>query len=68
MREISTWRQVIAARSTGSTMAKNMIVATPAAKNEGQTTAPMRDAMFDFDQLNALIGTPELLALGRRYE
>ncbi|MCZ4315786.1 isocitrate lyase/PEP mutase family protein [Comamonadaceae bacterium G21597-S1] len=33
-----------------------------------QTTAPMRDAMFDFDQLNALIGTPELLALGRRYE
>ena len=32
------------------------------------TTAPMRDAMFDFDQLNALIGTPELLALGRRYE
>lgn len=33
-----------------------------------QTTAPMQDAMFDFDQLNALIGTPELLALGQRYE
>jgi 2-methylisocitrate lyase-like PEP mutase family enzyme len=33
-----------------------------------QSTAPMREAMFDFDQLNALIGTPELLAQGRRYE
>ena len=32
-----------------------------------QTTAPMRDAMLDFDQLNALIGTPELLALGEKY-
>jgi 2-methylisocitrate lyase-like PEP mutase family enzyme len=32
-----------------------------------QTTAPMRDAMLDFDQLNALIGTPELLALGLTY-
>jgi 2-methylisocitrate lyase-like PEP mutase family enzyme len=33
-----------------------------------QTTAPMQHAMLDFEQLNALIGTPELLALGRRYE
>ena len=32
-----------------------------------QTTLPMRDAMLDFDQLNTLIGTPELLALGERY-
>ena len=32
-----------------------------------QTTLPMRDAMLDFDQLNALIGTPELLALGDKY-
>jgi 2-methylisocitrate lyase-like PEP mutase family enzyme len=32
------------------------------------TTAPMKESMLDFDQLNALIGTPELLALGRRYE
>ena len=31
------------------------------------TTAPWRDRMLDFDGLNALIGTPELLALGRRY-
>jgi 2-methylisocitrate lyase-like PEP mutase family enzyme len=32
------------------------------------TTAPQRDAMLDFDALNALLGTPELLALGRRYD
>ena len=32
------------------------------------TTAPYRDRMLDFDQLNALIGTPELLALGKRYD
>ena len=31
------------------------------------STAPMRDRMLDFDGLNALIGTPELLALGKRY-
>ena len=35
-------------------------------KAEG-STLPMRDEMLDFDQLNALIGTPELLALGSRY-
>ncbi|MET0508908.1 MAG: oxaloacetate decarboxylase [Burkholderiaceae bacterium] len=32
------------------------------------TTAPMRDQMLDFDGLNALIGTPELVERGRRYE
>jgi len=32
-----------------------------------QTTTPMQDQMLDFDQLNELIGTPELLALGQRY-
>jgi 2-methylisocitrate lyase-like PEP mutase family enzyme len=36
--------------------------------HEHGTTAPWRDAMLDFDQLNALIGTPELLALGKQYE
>ncbi|ANN75906.1 isocitrate lyase/PEP mutase family protein [Bordetella flabilis] len=36
--------------------------------HEHGTTAPWRDAMLDFDQLNALIGTPELLALGKKYE
>lgn len=33
-----------------------------------QSTLPMQSAMLDFDQLNAVIGTPELLALGQRYE
>ena len=32
------------------------------------TTAPWRERMLDFDGLNALIGTPELLAAGKRYE
>ena len=32
------------------------------------TTAPFRDRMLDFDALNALIGTPELLAQGKRYD
>ncbi|WP_447919340.1 isocitrate lyase/PEP mutase family protein [Achromobacter aegrifaciens] len=32
------------------------------------TTAPWREGMLDFDGLNAVIGTPELLARGRRYE
>jgi 2-methylisocitrate lyase-like PEP mutase family enzyme len=31
------------------------------------STAPWRDRMLDFDGLNALIGTPELLALGKHY-
>ncbi|KIQ96267.1 oxaloacetate decarboxylase [Lysobacter sp. A03] len=33
-----------------------------------RSTAPFKDAMLDFDQLNELIGTPELLALGQQYE
>ncbi|WP_296554619.1 isocitrate lyase/phosphoenolpyruvate mutase family protein [Pigmentiphaga sp.] len=31
------------------------------------TTAPWRDRMLDFDELNALIGTPELMRLGSVY-
>ena len=33
-----------------------------------QTTAPWREQMLDFDGLNTLIGTPELMARGRDYE
>ena len=33
-----------------------------------QTTAPFKDQMLDFDGLNAVIGTPELMELGQRYE
>jgi 2-methylisocitrate lyase-like PEP mutase family enzyme len=32
------------------------------------TTEPFRSRMLDFDGLNALIGTPEMIALGKRYE
>ncbi len=32
------------------------------------TTEPHRAHMLDFDGLNRLIGTPEMIALGRRYE
>ena len=32
------------------------------------TTLPWQDRMLDFDGLNRLIGTPQLLAAGKRYE
>jgi 2-methylisocitrate lyase-like PEP mutase family enzyme len=32
------------------------------------TTAPFAGEMLDFDRLNALIGTPELLSRGKKYE
>jgi 2-methylisocitrate lyase-like PEP mutase family enzyme len=32
------------------------------------TTEAFRKDMFDFDALNAIIGTPEMLELGRTYE
>ena len=32
------------------------------------STTPWRDRMLDFDGLNGVIGTPDLLAAGRRYE
>ena len=35
---------------------------------EHQTTAPWKDKMLDFDGLNSVIETPELLAQGKRYE
>jgi len=32
------------------------------------TTEPFRARMLDFDRLNAVVGTPDMIALGRRYE
>ena len=32
------------------------------------TTEPFRARMLDFDGLNALIGTPDMIARGKRYE
>lgn len=34
----------------------------------GGTSEPFRSRMLDFTSLNQLIGTPEMLALGKRYE
>ena len=39
-----------------------------ASLQQHQTTLPWQDCMLDFDGLNDVIGTPDLLALGRRYE
>jgi 2-methylisocitrate lyase-like PEP mutase family enzyme len=39
-----------------------------ASLHRDQTTAPWQSRMLDFDGLNRLIGTPELLETGRRYE
>jgi 2-methylisocitrate lyase-like PEP mutase family enzyme len=33
----------------------------------GGSTEAFRPRMFDFDALNALIGTPDMLARGKRY-
>ena len=39
-----------------------------ASLREHGSTKPFADRMFDFDGLNAQIGTGEMLALGRRYD
>ena len=39
-----------------------------ASLHQHQTTAPWQASMLDFDGLNAVIGTPELLATGRSFE
>jgi 2-methylisocitrate lyase-like PEP mutase family enzyme len=38
-----------------------------ASLRQHQTTLPWQDRMVDFDGLNAVIGTPELLAIAQRY-
>ncbi len=39
-----------------------------ASLHQHQTTLPWQSKMLDFDGLNAVIGTPELLAQGQRYD
>lgn len=39
-----------------------------ASLNANQTTLPWQNQMLDFDGLNAVIGTPALLAQGKQYE
>lgn len=36
--------------------------------HQHRTTLPWQDRMLDFDALNEVIGTPELMALGQKYE
>jgi len=52
-----------AARAVAHTLQRHY-----AALQRDGTTASMREDMLDFDGLNALIGTPELLAAGKNYE
>ena len=42
-------------------------VAPPAPGDRLAPTAPLQPDMLDFDGLNGVIGTPELLAKGQRY-
>jgi hypothetical protein len=39
-----------------------------ASLHQHRSTVPWRDRMLDFQQINAVIGTPELLEHGKRYE
>ena len=39
-----------------------------ASLHKHRTNAPFRDRMFDFSGLNELIGTPEMIARGKRYQ
>jgi len=39
-----------------------------ASLREHGTTAPVREAMLDFDELQELLGTADMLATGKRYE
>ena len=39
-----------------------------ASLHQHQTTLPWQEQMLDFDGLNAVIGTPDLLAQGKKYE
>jgi hypothetical protein len=40
----------------------------PCAQPYSSTTAPFAKNMLDFERLNSLIGTPDLLARGKKYE
>jgi len=61
------YRIVIFPGGTARFVAKQLGDYYSSLKKHG-TTQPLKASMYDFDQLNALIGTPELLEKGRRYE
>lgn len=39
-----------------------------ASLHQHRSTIPMRETMLDFDSLNEVLGTPELLAIGKKFE
>jgi 2-methylisocitrate lyase-like PEP mutase family enzyme len=61
------FRIVIFPGGTVRSVAHNLAGYYASLKRNGSTT-PWREHMLDFDGLNATLGTPELLALGQRYE
>ena len=61
------FRIVIFPGGTARAVAQTLQGYDASLKSHG-TTAPWQDRMLDFDGLNTLIGTPELLAAGRGYE
>jgi 2-methylisocitrate lyase-like PEP mutase family enzyme len=61
------FRIVIFPGGTARTVAHTLARYYGTLKKDG-TTAAMRGEMLDFDGLNAVIGTPELLAAGKKYE
>ena len=61
------FRIVIFPGGTVRSVAHNLAGYYASLKTNGSTT-PWREHMLDFDGLNATLGTPELLALGQRYE
>jgi 2-methylisocitrate lyase-like PEP mutase family enzyme len=60
------FRIVIFPGGTARTVAHTLARYYGTLKKDG-TTAAMRGEMLDFDGLNAVIGTPELLAAGKKY-
>jgi 2-methylisocitrate lyase-like PEP mutase family enzyme len=61
------FRIVIFPGGTARFVARQLQTYFASLRDHGSTT-PVRDGMLDFDGLNGVIGTPDLLALGKRYE
>jgi 2-methylisocitrate lyase-like PEP mutase family enzyme len=61
------FRIVIFPGGTARAVAQTLVRYYAALQRDG-TTASMRGEMLDFDGLNAVIGTPELLAQGKKYD
>jgi 2-methylisocitrate lyase-like PEP mutase family enzyme len=61
------FRIVIFPGGTARAVAHTLIGYYASLRQHG-STLPWKDSMLDFDGLNRLIGTPELLAAGKRYE